>query len=288
MNSRLIIWLTVLIFLGACKDKKKENAINSIKEWMGKEILFPKNSVFTILGKDTVDFSTDASGYKLVHYIDTAGCVACQLKLAEWKRFMDEVDSVSSTHTPFFFYVQPYDVKDIQLELRREAFDYPVCLDMKDEFNRLNKLSVDKTLRTFLLDKEDKIVAIGNPLENLSVKKFYLKVLTGKEQKSSAIITKVNISTRELNFGRFSKEEEKVGEVLFKNVGDNLFVIHDVMTSCGCTKADYPKMPIKAGETLKLSVTYRADKSGYFSKNLKVYGNMEESPVRISIRGETY
>ena len=161
--KHIMLLLVSLLIITACQDKKKEEAVSAIKQWMGKEILFPKNSVFTIRGADTIDFALNESDYKIVSYIDTAGCVSCQLKLAEWQRFMDEVDAASSTHTPFIFYLYPKDVKDLLIEFRREAFDYPVCLDEKNEFNRLNKLAESKALRTFLLDKENRIIAIGNP-----------------------------------------------------------------------------------------------------------------------------
>ena len=87
--------LASLLVVVACQDKKREEAVSSVKEWLGKEILFPKNSVFTIRGKDTIDFALNASNYKIVSYIDTAGCVSCQLKLADWQRFMEEVDAAS-------------------------------------------------------------------------------------------------------------------------------------------------------------------------------------------------
>lgn len=286
-SKHILSLLASLLIITACQDKKKEEAINSVKEWIGKEILFPKRSVFTIRGKDTIDFSLNESDYKIVSYIDTAGCVSCQLKLTEWRRFMDEVDNASPTHTPFIFYLYPKEVKDLLIEFRREAFDYPVCLDEKDEFNRLNKLAESKALRTFLLDKENKIVAIGNPIENPNVKKFYLKILTGKEQETFAIQTTMELSTRELDFGSFPKEETKTGEILFKNTGDKPFVIYDVVTSCGCTKVDYPKTPTPPGGTLNFTITYEADKPGHFNKSLKVYGNMKESPVKLVVKGET-
>lgn len=201
---------------------------------------------------------------------------------------MDEVDAASSTHTPFIFYLYPKDVKDLLIEFRREAFDYPVCLDEKDEFNRLNQLAESKALRTFLLDKDNKIVAIGNPIENPNVKKFYLKLLTGKEQETSAIMTKVELSAQELDFGAFPKEEQRTGEIIFKNTGDKPFIIYDVVTSCGCTKVDYPKTPTPPGGTLKFTITYEADKLGHFNKSLKVYGNMESSPMKLSVKGETH
>lgn len=99
-TKHILSLLASLLIITACQDKKKEEAINSVKEWTGKEILFPKNSVFTIRGKDTIDFALNASNYKIVSYIDTAGCTTCQLKLAEWQRFMGEVDNASSSHTP--------------------------------------------------------------------------------------------------------------------------------------------------------------------------------------------
>lgn len=286
--KHIMLLLASLLIIIACQDKKKEEAVSAIKQWMGKEILFPKNSIFTIRGKDTIDFTLNASDYKIVSYIDTAGCTTCQLKLAEWQHFMDEVDAASSTHTPFIFYLYPKEVKDLLIEFRREAFDYPVCLDEKDEFNRLNKLAESKALRTFLLDKENKIVAIGNPIENPDVKKFYLKLLTGKEQETSAVMTKVELSTQELDFGTFPKEEQRNGEILFKNVGNKPFVIYDVVTSCGCTKVDYPKTPTPPGGTLKFTITYDADKPGHFSKSLKVYGNMIGSPLKLIVKGETH
>ena len=186
--KHILSFLASLLIIIACQDKKKEEAINSVKEWMGKEILFPRN----------------------------------------------------------------------------------------------------KALRTFLLDKENKIVAIGNPIENPNIKKFYLKILTGKEQKSSAVQTTVKLSTQELNLGSFPKEETKTGEILFKNTGDKPFVIYDVVTSCGCTKVDYPKTPIPPGGTLKFTITYEADSPGYFRKNLKVYGNMAGSPMKLIVKGETH
>lgn len=278
----------LFFILLSCQDKIKKEAFNSVKAWMGKEILFPKNSVFTIRGKDTINFTFAQSDYKLITYVDTAGCATCELKLAEWQRFMNEIDSTSSTYIPFLFYLYPKDTKDLLIEFKREAFDYPVCLDMTDEFNRLNKLAVNKPLRTFLLNKENKIIAIGNPIDNPNVKKLYIKILTGKENEVSDIQTTIECSTQDLNFGIFSKKEKRTGEILLRNTGNKPFIIYDVITSCGCTQVNYPKEPTLSGKTTKVTVTYEADKVGSFNKTCKIYGNMEGSPIRISVKGETY
>ena len=50
----------------SCAESEKERLNRLVKEWEGKEILFPTNSTFTIQGKDTVDFDfKDASGNSL-------------------------------------------------------------------------------------------------------------------------------------------------------------------------------------------------------------------------------
>ena len=63
--KHIISFLASLMIITACQDKKKEEAINSVKEWIGKEILFPKSRVFTIRGKDAIDFSLNESKHRL-------------------------------------------------------------------------------------------------------------------------------------------------------------------------------------------------------------------------------
>ena len=42
------------------------------------------------------------------------------------------------------------------------------------------------------------------------------------------------------------------------NESNNLLVIQDVTTSCGCTKVSYSKEPVRPGAPLELTVTYEA------------------------------
>lgn len=49
--------LVILFLLCSCQDSEKDRIARLVKEWEGKEILFPTYSIFTIQGNDTVDFS---------------------------------------------------------------------------------------------------------------------------------------------------------------------------------------------------------------------------------------
>ena len=51
------------------------------------------------------------------------------------------------------------------------------------------------------------------------------------------------------------------------SANNNLPVIQDVTTSCGCTKGSYNKEPVRPGTSLEQTVTYDAEeKGGHFNK----------------------
>lgn len=43
--------MVLLILFSSCQNKTKNHVIQLVREWEGKEIQFPPNSVFTIQGK---------------------------------------------------------------------------------------------------------------------------------------------------------------------------------------------------------------------------------------------
>ena len=278
--------LCVCLCLASCAESDKERLSRLVSEWERKEILFPAHSTFTIQGKDTVDFNFKDADYKIVTYVDSAGCTSCKLQLHRWKQLIAEVDSLTDGGVPFLFYFHPKDRKELRNLTRREGFIYPVCFDEKDDFNRLNRFPNEMMFQTFLLDKENKVVALGNPVLSPKVKELYLKLITGnQESKQTEIITQVSVNQTEIDFGSFPKEEKQERSFVLTNAGKSLFVVHDVVTSCGCTKVEYSKQPVRPGEMLELKVIYEAEEAGYFNKTIKVYCNAENSPLRLKVKG---
>ena len=281
-----LVGLCVIPFLASCAESDKERLSKLVNEWERKEILFPTHSAFTIQGKDTVDFDFKDADYKVVSYVDSAGCTGCKLQLPRWKELIAEVDSLAGGSVPFLFYFHPKDLKELKYLTRREGFVYPVCFDEKDDFNRLNRFPSEMMFQTFLLDKENKVVALGNPVLNPKVKELYLKLITGnKEPKQTETITQVFVNQTEIDFGTFPKTEKQERSFVLTNTGKQLLVVHDVVTSCGCTKVEYSKQPVRPGETLELKVIYEAEEAGYFNKTITVYCNVENSPLRLKVRG---
>ena len=272
--------------LASCQESREEAMLRLVNEWNGKEIKFPARSVFTIQGKDTVDVKWGNADYKVVTYIDSVGCTSCKLQLPRWKKLVEKVDSLTNGRVPFLFYFHPKDRKELRYLTRRDDFTYPVCFDERDELNRLNQFPTDMTFQTFLLDKDNKVVAMGNPVHNPKVKELYLDLITGgRSSNSSGQITQVSVDQTELDFGNFPKEEKQERSFVLTNTGKGLLVIQDIVTSCGCTKVEYSKEPIRPGTTLELKVIYEAEKAEHFNKTVTVYCNTKDSPLRLTVKG---
>ena len=286
---RIVTLIMCVWMLASCQESKEEAMLRLVNEWNGKEIKFPARSVFTIQGKDTVNVEFGNADYKVVTYIDSVGCTSCKLQLPQWKKLVAEVDSLTGGSIPFLFYFHPKDRKELRYLTRRDDFTYPVCFDEQDELNRLNQFPTDMTFQTFLLDKDNKVIAMGNPVHNPKVKELYLGLITGsRSSKSSGQITQVSVNQTELDFGSFPKEEKQERSFVLTNTGKGLLVIQDITTSCGCTKVEYSKEPVRPGGTLEVKVIYEAEKAEHFNKTVTVYCNAKKSPFHLNVKGCAY
>ena len=281
-----VVWIMCVWLLVSCSESREEAVYRLVKEWTGKEIKSPERSVFTVQGKDTVDFTYQDADYKVLVYVDSVGCTSCKLQLDRWKKVIKEMTEETGKDIPFLFYFHPKDMKELRYLTRRDSFSYPVCFDEKDELNVLNRFPSDMTFQTFLLDKDNKVVSVGNPVHNPKVKELYLKHIMGSRNDSMETPkTSVELPETEKDFGTIPLNEKREHVFKLLNTGNKPLVVYDVTTSCGCTKAEYSKEPVRPGETLDLKVIYNAEDKGRFRKSLRVYCNVEESPLKLMVVG---
>lgn len=89
-------------------------------------------------------------------------------------------------------------------------------------------------------------------------------------------------------FGTFSESAPKVTCVFnFTNEGSLPLVINQAIGSCGCTVAEYPKAPIKPGESGQIKVTYNGAGKfpGHFKKSITVRTNGAIEMTRLYVQG---
>ncbi len=287
-NLCLIIIL-ILLYIPSCTLSKKQEIACLVREWKEKEIYYPTNIIFTLYGRDTISsYVKSGQEYTIVTYIDSLGCMSCKLQAEKWKEFILELNSISTNKIPVNIFLCPINREEVSVLLEVKKFDYPVCVDLRDSFRILNNLPENIDFRTFLLDKNSKVVAIGNPIHNPKVKELYMNIIQRKISitEKVEIHTKIQAKKQILSLGKFNWQEKQIANFTIYNVGKHPLVINDVSTSCGCISVDYPKQPVLPYDSISLQVIYKANNPEHFNKTLTVYCNAESSPLVLKIMGD--
>lgn len=88
-----------------------------------------------------------------------------------------------------------------------------------------------------------------------------------------------------IDFGEIKQNMKKTAEFELLNTGTAPIIINNAIASCGCTDVDFPKDPIKPGQTAKIKTTFDAAATGVFQKRVTVFMNATPEPQVLEIKG---
>ena len=277
--------LLLLFLLTACKENNKEKFALLVQEWQGKEIVFPQNMAFTRFVTEPVDYRIPDAEYKVLIYVDSTGCTSCKLQLPKWKELIAHVDSATNGNIPFIFVFQSKDDRELQYILKRDNFARPVCIDRDSRLDKLNKFPQDITFQTFLLDKDNKVKIIGNPVHNLAVRDLYLKQITGMQYQEALPKTTLEADKAEYDLGTVKEGTTQKQTVTVRNTGTSAFKLKGFTTSCDCTEATCDWKELQPGESGIVTVSYEAEQPGDFYRTVEIYGNIPNNSLMMSFIG---
>lgn len=163
----IIVWLTTY-----SDDTLKQQ----ILEMQGKTInLNLKNTDVYYNGKDTLYNHTDAK--RLVVYIDSLSCSTCFLN--NMMTYYDINDSLVNKGGHLIVILNPKHAKIEEIEEKVVMDKYPFycIIDGSNEFLSTNNIPDNNLLHTFMLDKNDKIILVGDPTRNSKLKELFFKQL---------------------------------------------------------------------------------------------------------------
>ena len=288
--TQLFIFSFFILNLPSCQENtQKKEIMEMVKSWQEKEIIFPEELIFTKYGKDTVKYNIPVSDYKIIMYVDSVGCTECKLQLYKWKDFITEVDSLTNGAVPILFFFYPKDLREISFLLKRDSINIPVCIDKQNRMNRINHFPSHQMYQCFLVNKENKVICIGNPVHNRKIRDIYLSTISNGKYSplvQSSGITQVKVDQTEINLGVLKKGYSPKTCITIRNIGKSPLIIHDARTSCGCVHIDYIKQPVASNNTTEINLTYHADKTGPINKTVSIYGNIDSSPLIVHLKGE--
>lgn len=171
MSFRSII-IVVCVVLCACNNE--ERVIREIKEMSGREIVFPSGYISLSCDKSHSVDSLLLQDVKIVSYIDNLPCTSCGVRMLHaWIDNIYEIDSkvpyIIVVHTP-------------QKQILFESIDsmnltLPLMYYDTQVFGDVNHLDVLARNKTFLLDKRNNIVIVGEPWNNAYLTKLYSQTI---------------------------------------------------------------------------------------------------------------
>jgi len=250
----VISFFVVFVILG-CNNLQKE-----YEKMVGKEISF--------VGF-TIPFNTK---YKIVNYVNHDGCTPCRLNQTQWNLFINELDL---KQVQVIFIVESDSTKLGETNL-------PIYYDSSNVFYTLNHLPSDSRFHCFLLDENNRVVLIGNPVQNPKIKDLYIRTIC---ERLNIDYSPEKQENPHKNLGVFSKDETKTVQFEIKNSDKEVLVIDSVYTSCECTTAKISKTEILKNESAILTVTYKPDGIGDFYREIYVKIHDEITPLIFEIDG---
>ena len=283
--KKLLYISLLLSLLTACKENNKEKFALLVQEWQGKEIVFPQDMAFTRFVTEPVDYRIPDAEYKVLVYVDSVGCTSCKLQLSKWQELIAHVDSATNGNVPFIFVFQSKDDRELRYILKCDNFDRPVCIDRNNRFNSSNRFPQDITFQTFLLDKDNKVKVIGNPVHNLAVRDLYLKQITGMQYQEALPKTTLETDKAEYDLGTVKEGTTKKQTVTVRNTGTSVFKLKGFTTSCDCTEATCDWKELQPGESGTVTVSYEAEQPGDFYRTVEIYGNIPNNSLMMSFIG---
>ena len=88
------------------------------------------------------------------------------------------------------------------------------------------------------------------------------------------------------DFGSILRGASQTHVFEFKNISNAPLLIDNVRTDCGCTATDWEETPVGVGGKGKITITYDANKKGYFRKKITVWLHGQRQSEKLWIEGE--
>lgn len=185
-NGTSIFWILVIMLLFmSChnKDRKIKNDLINLQQ---APICIPINKMDCIFNKckeSTLLVNENNDNLKLIIYADSIVCSSCRIKtMYKWDAFLSKLKKFPNKVKVFFIFAPSHDkINQFKITARTLPRNYPIYTDTANVFLRLNPhIPEDPTLHTFLLDENNKVILVGNPLENKRIEEMFWRIVKEK------------------------------------------------------------------------------------------------------------
>lgn len=176
------ICLCILLFMIiSCHNEPRLSKKLSVLQ--SRPITLPLNNDLMIYNVDSMPFNKVTEKLKYIIYSDSLDCTSCMINnLSSWNSILEYCEKYNGKFIfQFIFSPHKKDLHQISMLIKHSGFKYPIMIDTKKRFEKLNPhLPKDRLLHAFLLDENNNVILVGNPLRNKKIKEMFYKIMEEK------------------------------------------------------------------------------------------------------------
>ncbi len=174
----ILIGLCLVFGIVSCNNNKLRR---DLELFAAQEIVLTPSMRQMIEGRDSVLFIPTAKAVRLIVWIDSIACSTCRLdRMYEYDEIINYRKDTNDGFEYIILFSPTYESLDeVMSLLDRNRLKYPVFIDEHQAFPAANPhIPADSRLHTFLLDKNGKVVLVGDPVNNPQLWELYKTTIT--------------------------------------------------------------------------------------------------------------
>lgn len=179
--KKILLLLSVITLLCSCDNTYKKTVSGDLKIIESKPVKLELKKFKKVYSDaDSLHFVKANPKYRLVVYIDSSECSPCRIdRMFYWNYFMDKTEKITH-NVDFMFIVAPRknQLEDTYLSIESSGLKRPIYVDEKYLFRKKNiGISNNILYHVFLIDRNNYVRFIGNPLRNKKLFRIYRQVI---------------------------------------------------------------------------------------------------------------
>lgn len=171
-----LIFLLVTISFFSCTKNTITKELQELKKY---SISIPSDIMVINNGQLISSFIHDTLYAKLIIYYDSTECSSCHIAhLNDWNEIIQISHQYNKFRPIFIFSPSKSKISDVLNAIEKFPFNYPMLLDFENKFYKKNTFIPNNlNYHTFLLNKNNQIILVGNPLYNSQLWNLYQKTI---------------------------------------------------------------------------------------------------------------
>jgi len=174
VTNKRFFAISAILFVLVCSCNRNSKELKQLNKWMGDTLNLPES--YKMLYKDSLykkDIPINNKAKLKISTLLWGDCHSCIADLKKWEEFYQFVEKKREVEILFYLYTS--DINFFRNSLyNKKIHKYPLILDEKLKYVDKNKLPFkNKVYQTFLLNSNNKVILVGNPITSDKLMKLY-------------------------------------------------------------------------------------------------------------------